>query len=619
MRVVNAGPEDELDLEEPSAVDQNGNPIPTTVIHSGSKEFLTAGDGKLLDTRPTTVSRMQRKKSQMQNTPLKRPFTLYNSIGVDSIDRSSVVEKGTKEDQLDSPDIPVPEEDGEEDDEDNATSPPPPKIQTDASPPPATLSIKRHTTVQRVIKIFQNNMAVSPTPQTGNVDWGIVAVINGVFQAALLGCLESYVVWSAWKFGNVSWEKKTGGSQFILVYLSLFILAQGILALGVFDAVLISSPKSKPSNLAPKLQAWNKNSMQVLAGAVFNVAIFAYSIIQMDQISAYRNCHQTFSNVWNTNDVGIVYDGSTYTLLPSFNLSSPIKRFSLRSHCPWNLGSSQLIDVEANGTWLNAWKVAQDPFVSGKMADGISHLDRALPVEIAICVVSAIGNIVGSFIAYKAYQGTFKFVSVWMEYLPGASVMKRQMLERYHIFILMLKVNIYFTLGIVAQIVSASYYVQKADYDQQDQLNALLAGANHPELLTKLDSPKAFGTTFILPSAIIAIVVGVLYYTLGWFGIRRASYPLMFIFFAFMVFDMGAVITTMAIVVPDSKYNLTRNALITFCLVQMILTVITLAVGILNIQDFKRGLRTLLETKHAIILDVEKTTKPLPRTVPVLD
>ncbi|KAJ3211385.1 hypothetical protein HDU67_004569 [Dinochytrium kinnereticum] len=165
------------------------------------------------------------------------------------------------------------------------------------------------------------------------------------------------------------------------------------------------------------------------------------------------------------------------------------------------------------------------------------------------------------------------------------------MLERYHVFILMLKLNIYFTLGIVAMIVSANYYIQKADYDQHDQLNTLLSAVGAPEdRFYRIEAPKAFATSFILPSAIIAIVVAGIYYTLGWFGIRRGNYPLMWIFFVFMMVDMGAVVAALARVVPDGKYQLTRNGLITF-----------------------------FETKHAMVLDVDKTTKPMPRTVPVLD
>ncbi|KAJ3211384.1 hypothetical protein HDU67_004568 [Dinochytrium kinnereticum] len=174
-------------------------------------------------------------------------------------------------------------------------------------------------------------MAVSPTPQTGNVDWGIMAVVNGV------------------------------------VYLSLFIFAQGFLALGVFDA------------------AWNKNSMQVLAGMLFNIAIFAYSIIQIDQITQYRTCSQTFLNVWSTTDLLLTYDGRTYSLTSSSSSSSSHPSFGLETHCPWNLLSSNLTEGGGwNASSVGFWRVVGDGNVEGKLVDGLGFLDRAWPVQVAV-------------------------------------------------------------------------------------------------------------------------------------------------------------------------------------------------------------------------------------------
>ncbi|KAI8844152.1 hypothetical protein BC829DRAFT_419883 [Chytridium lagenaria] len=404
-------------------------------------------------------------------------------------------------------------------------------------------------------------------------------------DALVLGCLEAFIVWSLWKFGSLAWEKRTGGSQFILVYLSLFIFAQAVLALGVFDA------------------AWNKNSMQVIAGTLFSIAIFAYSIIQNDQIVQYRNCAQNFLNVWSSGaltTLHIIQDARGRF----FMVSADAQHFHMQAHCPWNLLNSNITkDTDQNVAW--------------KLIEALELLDRAWPVQVAISAISGIGNVIGALLAYKAYQAYG-----WNIYqVQGASVSKRQMLERYHVFILMLKGNIYFTIGIVAMVVSASYYVQRSDYDQQDQLNILLFSANATEHMFKhVEAPRALATSFILPSAIITILVAVLYYALGWFGIRRASYPLMIVFVIFMFVDMGAVVAVLTIVVPNSQYQLTRNGLITFCFVQLVINIITLVVGSLNMKDFQKGLRHLLETKHTIILDVDKVgAKQLPRTVPVLD
>ncbi|KAJ3111220.1 hypothetical protein HDU96_005898, partial [Phlyctochytrium bullatum] len=492
-----------------------------------------------------------------------------------------------------------------------------------------------HTTMQKVIKIFHNNISVSPTPQTGNVDWGIVAVTYGVLQAAVLGILESYIVWCAWKFGNVAWRSRTGSFQFILVYLALFIFAQGFLALGVFDA------------------AWNKNSMQILACSVFNVAIFGYSIVQIDQIEDYRSCIHLFKQVaispetlrivytsfssiiassgrngagsgdWEGTDYFLVTGGTEYpngTLMPHTLTSGG---FPLRGHCPWYIPKDEgtvYYDVNASllttpevqavlGPWgtvaaapgatalgstvrLNlglpgvaSWRFNMSGNVVARLQEGVGFVDSAKNAQISVSVISGVGNIIGAILAYKAYQAYG-----WSIYqIQGASVMKRKMLQRYHIFILLLKLNIYFTLGIVAQLVSASYYEQKHSFDQNSQLSMLF---NSTELFGAVE-PRPFSTMFILPSASIAIIVAAMYYAVGWFAIRRANFAMMWVFMVFMVLDLVAVVGAMSIVMIWKRFRLTRNGMLTFCLVQIILNVITLVVGAFNMQDFKNGLRHL--------------------------
>ncbi|KAJ3158091.1 hypothetical protein HK101_001396 [Irineochytrium annulatum] len=401
----------------------------------------------------------------------------------------------------------------------------------------ASGSLKRKSTVQKAIRVFQNNLKVNPSPQTGFIDWGIYAMLANVIQGVALGVMESYILWCVWKFGNVSWGSLNGSAPFILVYLALFILAQAFLALGIVDA------------------AWNKNAMQVLAGVGFNIAMFVYSLIQMDQIQKFRNCGSTFLDVYQSGNLTVLADTSanSYTLI---SLNNPKLQFDLASPlCPWSLNAT----------------------IEHQLQIGLGFINGAVPWEIAIVVVCGVGNLVGAFFAWKVYQG---------------------MLSRYHFFILLLKLNIFFTVGIVAQMVSAFFYIRKATADR----NAILRQPytiNDLTMSPLVDDPlidkQPNLVEYAVPSAFLVVVVAALYYALGFFGVRRASYPLMICFKAVMIVDAIAVIIVVYIVFTQPQYQLTKVTVFTFSIIQLLLSVVTLVAAAMCALDFRQGLRALRE------------------------
>jgi hypothetical protein len=99
-----------------------------------------------------------------------------------------------------------------------------------------TTAVASHK-VANVIQTIQANVLTDPTATgaKGKVDWGLAALITGFAQAIICGCLESYMLWTIWKFGNVSWGQLSGGYQFILV--SLFFTLLSCIAEGCFSFI----------------------------------------------------------------------------------------------------------------------------------------------------------------------------------------------------------------------------------------------------------------------------------------------------------------------------------------------------------------------------------------------
>ncbi|KAJ3331194.1 hypothetical protein HDU76_003818 [Blyttiomyces sp. JEL0837] len=438
-------------------------------------------------------------------------------------------------------------------------------------------SLKKAVTVKRALQVVKQNMSTQPGGSSARrwMDWGLIAVAAGVLLAGILGILESYVIWSVWKFGNENWEATSGSSQFVLVYLALFIFGQWFLALGIFDA------------------AWNKNSMQMIACGAFNVAIFSYTVIQINQIKKLQLCDSTFTDVFTAGGTPSIYNQSGQLQIVS---EDGKHTFDLLGPCPWSLKTGIVQMLQTN----------------------MKYIDRIMPMLTAIEAISAVGNICWFYIAYKVYQEYG-----WSVYqVQGASIERKWMITRYHFFILLLKLNIFFSVGIAAQMVSAYYYTRKATTDRDIQLSTPWVFNNQTILLSanRTDANSKSFTQILLPSVCIVVIVAALYYALGWYGIRRSSYPLMITFLAMMAIDMGAVTYALASVFTDPQYSVTKDALLIFCIIQLALNFVTWTIGLLNMRDFKKGLKALLEaTKRAAKTDPENAGRPMPRTIPVLD
>jgi hypothetical protein len=118
------------------------------------------------------------------------------------------------------------------------------------------------------------------------------------------------------------------------------------------------------------------------------------------------------------------------------------------------------------------------------------------------------------------------------------------MLRRYHLFIVCLKMNVFFSAGIILQMLGVMYYTRK--YDSQNM------GAEAVSLASQEVSQQ-----IVIPSIVVMVIVGLGFYALGWFGSKRCSYWLMSSFLVLIAANAGALCYALYMVTNDSKYRIT--------------------------------------------------------------
>lgn len=140
-------------------------------------------------------------------------------------------------------------------------------------------------------------------------------------------------------------------------------------------------------------------------------------------------------------------------------------------------------------------------------------------LEVAIVCVLFIFNVIGMYFSYKCYQQ-----HGWSVYeTHGADIAKKsiseftiEILQRYHIFVLLLKLNSFFFLGLMTQVLTAYYFDRKVN-----------------------GNPLSVGITVLY--TLIVIFATAIYYMLGYFGSSRASLQLISIFYFFIAANFAVI------------------------------------------------------------------------------
>jgi hypothetical protein len=135
-----------------------------------------------------------------------------------------------------------------------------------------------------------------------------------------------------------------------------------------------------------------RNTLQVLATTIFNLLLLGYSIVQNSQVDKLKR------------SLEICY---------GFVVPRTEEEFAQLAFC-----------TDFTSTFQEA----------------LDLIDSTRVLRISIIVLMVFFNIIGAFVAYRLFAELG-----WSIYKSqGADIQKRSILRRYHVFILLLKLNVYF-------------------------------------------------------------------------------------------------------------------------------------------------------------------------------
>ncbi|KAI8836681.1 hypothetical protein BJ741DRAFT_708383 [Chytriomyces cf. hyalinus JEL632] len=426
------------------------------------------------------------------------------------------------------------------------------------------------------------------------VEWGFINVLAGFLQSIIVGGLEGYLSWRIWKFYTTCWGDHAGSFPFIQVHAALFIAGQFALAFGFMDAAV------------------NKNSLQVFSFILFNAGIFAYSFVQKGRIVSLQTCGNTFLDVYSKDPSPTIYTDvgnritpfqTSSTALTALFLSSRdgSVTFDLMGDCPWTFSKGTLEALRENNYLL-------------------TDMDSLLNAIMAMCAIGVMASIVLGSKALSEYK--------WKIFeLQGASLRRRYMILRYHLFIVLLKMNLFLKLSIVTMMISASYFSSEALADKQRALSQKYYFYSSqsqeyliPEsMVPSVDNVPPLSTTLV-PAAVITAFISSVFFALGWYGIRKTNLVAMTFFFVLIVGDIAADMYLVTLVQSSSLYSYTRENLLVFTALQIILDVVAFVTGAMSIRDFNQGLRIMLDAQRVLATsDPELFQRPKSRTRPILD
>nr|KAJ3418774.1 hypothetical protein HK105_007870 [Polyrhizophydium stewartii] len=231
--------------------------------------------------------------------------------------------------------------------------------------------------------------------------------------------------------------------------------------------------------------------------------------------------------------------------------------------------------------------------IAASILKNIGTFDTALSVCYSIIAFMLVFNVACGYLSYKTFG-----VYGWSIYqIQGADIQKREILKRYYIFMTVMKMNIFFFLGIFAQLVIAIYF--KVKVNTLDPVNV----DGQPEDLERTRMRLWIFT-------IIGFLAALLYFVLGYVGMRRGSMILMGGFLFMMAAYMVAVFYFLVQANTDHDYSVTRIWLTVFTVFQVLLNVGTLVSAGFAMRDFSNGLGDLVKSVIVVKAPADPEQKP---------
>lgn len=286
--------------------------------------------------------------------------------------------------------------------------------------------LQRLTTAASALAKVKRNWSLYSTVFTG-----IVFVFVSVFETAVICIFLSFL--------NSTLGYQLSGSSFIpIVYFTLFILVVGLQLVGAIEA------------------AYTSNTMQVIALSLLNLWNFIYSIIQISQLNAFKNCVDSLQTIL------VIYPTNS-TLIPK--MAPAI--LELQSKCFFAVVDSKTGELPSSSAVL-------DLKISIQAHRTI--LDQGTQIQIALCVFMAIASIIGCYLSLKLYQQLG-----WSQYslFTHGNIKKRKLIEQFQLFLLFIKINAFLFLGLSLQIAGVGYIERKTNDVSSAQKEAVtqLAGS----------------------------------------------------------------------------------------------------------------------------------------------
>ncbi|KAJ3130113.1 hypothetical protein HK098_006172 [Nowakowskiella sp. JEL0407] len=331
-----------------------------------------------------------------------------------------------------------------------------------------------------------------------------------------------------------------GTTPFLLVYVILFICGLLFYVILIHDGVR------------------NQNSIQIIGATVFNITLTLYTVVQLIQVEKMDLCFRNLTN------------GPPPTGL--------IKYHSLEG-CPLN--ASLIMDKKA-------------------VQNASKQMENSLIAEFPIILAMIIFCLVGIYISYR----TYKDFGWRMFGILGASITKRNMLRYYHIFLVLLKINMYvnaFEKGAITQpYIPTSFNCFAMIVQVLSFIFGFVANHNIAETTTRTrlspDTDKLLQQFLYITSAIITVTSFLSLFG-GWVGLRRGNMVMMIMFMLSVGFNMLAIIGMSVVTWVDPKYLSARMLMTWFACTSAVMNFLLIVFAVLCIKRFKDGLVDLVD-KH---------------------
>ncbi|KAH6566017.1 hypothetical protein BASA60_009668 [Batrachochytrium salamandrivorans] len=416
--------------------------------------------------------------------------------------------------------------------------------------------------MNRPLARIDTTVSIAVSTAISSANWPKLTVGLSFIQAILMTVLQDILIISLLGFTNAVFTTTTSGfSPYIAVYQGLLIIALFFQLLGSLDAYLL------------------RNSMQVIAVGGFQALIIMYSCAQIVQMYSFRQC---------------VNDYRAIGMSDMNNLTQAAAIWDLeQGGCPFRTIN------KVNSTFyftIGDPTTATPRDISIAMSKNMSTIHTSISISYAILVLMLLFTVIGAFISQK----TIEIYGWSVFYSHGADLAKREILRRYHLFIVLLKLNVYFSAGIVLQMFSALYFSQTVQTTMSTipgDVGSAIAPATNETMISQQASARRI--VFCIASAIV-LFVAVLYYFFGYYGIQRGSRLFMILFFIVMACNMSAVTFAFSEAVFNDLYRVIRLWFSLFVVIQFILNVFTIISAVICMRDFDSGLPEIAKSLGAI-------------------